>query len=79
MAKANWPEHEQGKAVDMITIYNKLRNATQDATEDSALYFDYASTTLKKQIQLDVKYLHSEICPKSKQDPIKELKFKGYL
>ena len=78
-ARANWPEYGHGENADMIQIYQKLRNSTQDATEEAILSFEFAPEMLEEQIRFDMEYLHSSVCPNSKVDPQTELKSKGYL
>ncbi|MCE5340142.1 MAG: hypothetical protein LLF92_03330 [Planctomycetaceae bacterium] len=77
--RGNWPAYGYGKNVDMIQIYQKLRNSTQDATESAILAFKFDVKDLKKQIKNDIKYLHSCVCPTSQKEPEQELKSKGYL
>lgn len=78
-ARANWPDDGYGKNADMIRIYQKLRTSTQDATEDATLTFKFETSGIEKQIQLDMEYLHSCVCPNSREDPKKELESKGYI
>jgi len=78
-ARANWPEYGHGEKADMIQIYQKLRTSTQNATEDATLTFEFEPKLVEKQILLDMKYLHSYICPNSNADSQMELKSKGYL
>lgn len=78
-ARANWPENGYGKNVDMVQIYQKMRSFAQDATEDATLTFKFDSKTVEEQIQLDMQYLHSYVCPNTDKDPQQELKSKGYI
>lgn len=79
LIKNNSQDRKNNSQIDMFDIYNQLRNSAQDANEDWFLNFDFEIEELEKQILLDVKYLHSEVCKGSKLDPKKELISGGYL
>ena len=78
-AKGNWPEYGRGNKVDMIRIYQELRISVQDANEDAMLTFKFDVDSIEKQILFDMKYLHDNVCPNSKDNIKKELSSKGYL
>jgi hypothetical protein len=78
-ARGNWPELGHGKNVDMMGIYNKLRQSMQDAYEETPLHFKCEEKELEIQIRCDVKYLHSSVCPGSTENTASELRTKGYL
>jgi len=78
-ARANWPQDGRGKDANMIRIYEKLSNRTQDATEDASLTFQFQLSELEEQIQADMRYLHSCVCPDSQLDTREDLEARGYI
>jgi hypothetical protein len=78
-AKNNWPEHGKGKNVNMTGIYQALRSSAQDANEDAMITFVFDVGSIEKQILHDMKYLHDNVCPNSKNNMIRELSNKGYI
>ena len=78
-ARHNWPKLGQGKDLNMIGIYDQLRNSAQDVYENAMLTFEYDAISIEKQLKLDMKYLHDCVCPNSPQKYWQELKSKGYI
>ena len=78
-ARAAWPKYGYGKKAEMLEIYKMLRNCAQDVTEMQIVEFQFEVKDLKKQINNDMKYLHSYVCPNSQDNPKQELKSKGYI
>ncbi len=79
LAKRNWPECGCGEKVDMIRVYQELRNSCQSAIEDVTLTLEFDSWEIEEQIKEDIKYLCSSVLQTCKGESIEDLKTKGYI